>query len=57
MGQRGGIVVIRKNIPASIRRDHYHTLLMVPGKHWPDMVVVQQNGTRIVDYAEFDKMV
>lgn len=29
---------------------------IVPGKHWADMVVVQQNGTRIVDYAEFDKM-
>lgn len=27
MAQRGGIVVVRKNIPSSIRRDHYHTLL------------------------------
>ncbi len=29
MSSRGGIVVVRKNIPASIRRDVYHSLLMM----------------------------
>lgn len=29
---------------------------IVPGKHWADMVTVQPDGTRIIDYAEFDKM-
>lgn len=27
MSRRGGVVVVRKNIPRSIRRDYYHTLL------------------------------